>query len=138
MEKANKDNPVVKALLCCTSYLIDCLNRFIKFISKTAYIQIALTGKNFCAAAWNGFVLMGKNVMTFGVVSSIGSIFTYMGVGFIMIANGILMYVMLNYSPWYQNLVSNWIVPVGLAAVIGMIVGSIIMAIFSFGSDTIL
>ena len=46
MEKANKDNPVVKALLCCTSYLIDCLNRFVKFISKTAYIQIALTGKN--------------------------------------------------------------------------------------------
>ena len=97
-----------------------------------------MTGKNFCAAAWNGFVLMGKNVMTFGVVSSIGSIFTYMGVGFIMIANGCLMYVMLNYSPWYQNLVSNWIVPVALASVIGMIVGSIIMAIFSFGSDTIL
>ena len=35
MEKANKDNPVVKALLCCTSYLISCLDRFVKFISKT-------------------------------------------------------------------------------------------------------
>jgi len=38
MEKANKDNKAVKALLCLTSYLLDCLERFVKFISKNAYI----------------------------------------------------------------------------------------------------
>jgi len=38
MEKANKDNKLVKTLLCVTSYLLDCLERFIKFISKNAYI----------------------------------------------------------------------------------------------------
>lgn len=41
MEKANKDNKVVKALLCLTSYLLDCLERFVKFISKNAYIQVS-------------------------------------------------------------------------------------------------
>lgn len=36
--KANKDNQIVKILLWTTSYLLDCLERFIKFISKNAYI----------------------------------------------------------------------------------------------------
>jgi len=37
LDKA-KENQVVKVLLCLTSYLLDCLERFIKFISKNAYI----------------------------------------------------------------------------------------------------
>lgn len=41
MEKADKENKVVKTLLCVTSYLLDCLERFIKFISKNAYIQVS-------------------------------------------------------------------------------------------------
>lgn len=42
IQAANKDNPVIKFLLCCTSYLLACLERCVKFISKNAYIQIAL------------------------------------------------------------------------------------------------
>lgn len=38
IQAANKDNPVVKFLLCCTSYLLLCLERCVKFISKNAYI----------------------------------------------------------------------------------------------------
>lgn len=38
LEKAGKENKIVKILLCLTSYLLDCLERFIKFISKNAYI----------------------------------------------------------------------------------------------------
>ena len=41
IQKANKDNKVVKALLCATRYLLDCLERFIKFITKNAYIQVS-------------------------------------------------------------------------------------------------
>ena len=38
IQMANKNNPVVKFLLCCTSYLLACLERCIKFITKNAYI----------------------------------------------------------------------------------------------------
>ena len=71
IQKANKDNKIVKILLMVTSYLLDCLERFIKFISKNAYIQIAITGKNFCAAAWNAFLLILKNAVRFGTANSI-------------------------------------------------------------------
>jgi hypothetical protein len=39
---ANKNNPVVKAMLCLTSYLLACLERCIKFITKNAYIQVTI------------------------------------------------------------------------------------------------
>ena len=42
LDKA-KENKVVKILLCLTSYLLDCLERFIKFISKNAYIQVSVS-----------------------------------------------------------------------------------------------
>ena len=42
IEKANKENPAIKAILCLTSYLLDCLERFIKFITKNAYIQVSI------------------------------------------------------------------------------------------------
>ena len=41
IEKANKDSKVVKTIICLTRYLLDCLERFIKFISKNAYIQVS-------------------------------------------------------------------------------------------------
>lgn len=41
IEKANKNNPAIKVILCLTSYLLDCLERFVKFISKNAYIQVS-------------------------------------------------------------------------------------------------
>ena len=41
IEKANKENPVVKCLLCATRCYLDCLERFIKFITKNAYIQVS-------------------------------------------------------------------------------------------------
>jgi len=31
IEKANKNNPAIKLILCLTSYILDCLERFIKF-----------------------------------------------------------------------------------------------------------
>jgi len=117
LEKAGKENKVVKILLCLTSYLLDCLERFIKFISKNAYIQIALTGKNFCASAWNAFILIMKNIMRFGTAQSIGFIFNVLGVCFIAAANGMFVYSLLHYVPKYQGLVQSFIGPCVVALI---------------------
>jgi len=136
--KANKDNKVVKIVLCLTAYLLDCLERFIKFISKNAYIQIALTGKNFCASAWNAFLLIMKNAVRFGTANSIGFIFNVLGVVFITACNGLVVYAALHYYEPYIGKVTNWIAPTGIAGVQGFIIGTMFMSVFSFSSDTIL
>lgn len=138
IEKANKENPAIKAILCCTSYLLDCLERFIKFITKNAYIQIALTGKSFCPAAWNGFFLVIQNAATFGTAGTIGFIMELLGVVFIAAANGLVIYALLHYVPAFQNLTKNWMGPVFIGLLEGFIIGVLFMGMFSFASDTVL
>lgn len=138
IEKANKENPAIKVILCLTSYLLDCLERFIKFISKNAYIQMAITGKNFCSSAWNAFILILKNALRFGTANVIGFIFMVIGVLFIAMFNGLIVYSLLHYVPAYQGLASNWITPCVVGIVQGILIGTMFMSVFSFASDTIL
>jgi len=138
IEKANKENKVVKALLCATSCCLDCLERFIKFLTKNAYIQIALSAKNFCKSAWNGFFLVISNAATFGTVGSIGFIFQIIGILFIASANCMVVYALLHYVPAYMNLTKNWMPPVAIGGLEGVLIGSLFMSLFSFSSDTIL
>lgn len=138
IEAANKDNPAIKVILCLTSCYLDCLERFIKFISKNAYIQMAITGKNFCASAWNAFILILKNAMRFGTANAIGFIFNFIGVFFIGTANAALVYAFLHYVPAWKGLAENWITPCVFAGFIGIVIGSIFMSVYSFSSDTIL
>lgn len=104
IEKFNKNNPAIKVILCLTSCCLDCLERFIKFITKNAYIQMAITGKNFCSSAWNGFLLVLKNALRFGTANFIGFIFNVIGVLFIGALNGCFVFAMLHYVPPYIGL----------------------------------
>merc|ERR1711990_969875 len=78
---ANQDNKVVKVLTCLTRYLLWLMDKCVKFISKTAYIQIALQNTWFFKSAWNGFALVIKNAHRFGASASIAygfiSIFSF-------------------------------------------------------------
>ena len=82
----------MKFLLCYTSYLLACLERCIKFITKNAYIQVALASKNFCRSAWNAFILVIKNAFRFGAVHSVGGIFMILGRLFIICLTVLICY----------------------------------------------
>jgi len=56
-----------------------CFERFIKFLNKNAYIQISLTGKNFCLAAKDAFWLIVRNPGKFSLVTGLGGIFVTIG-----------------------------------------------------------
>lgn len=128
----------MKCLLCCTSYLLACLERCIKFITKNAYIQIALTSKNFCQSAWNGFILVVKNILRFGFVHSIGAIFMFIGRLFIICSTVLCAYIMLTQWPHFRDQVSSPYFPCIIAGIIGLLVGAIFMSVFSFACDTVL
>lgn len=83
-------------------------------------------------------ILILKNAMRFGAASSIGFIFNILGVTFICGANGLIVYGALHYVPEFKGRVSNWIAPVAIAGLEGLIVGVMFMSMFSFSSDTIL
>lgn len=93
MEVVSGNNAIVKAILWVVSFFLACLEKCIKYITKNAYIQIALTGDNFLQAAINAFCLILKNAHRFGIANTIGAIILYFGVFLITTLSCFLTYI---------------------------------------------
>ncbi|VDI74941.1 solute carrier family 44 (choline transporter-like protein), member 2/4/5 [Mytilus galloprovincialis] len=59
----NSENPVSKFLIKCMKCCFWCLEKFIKFLNRNAYIMIAVYGRSFCPAAKDAFFLIFRNVV---------------------------------------------------------------------------
>lgn len=51
----------------CCSYLLKYFETFIRFLNSNAYIMIALTGDNFCRAAYDAFYLLLRNILNVAI-----------------------------------------------------------------------
>jgi choline transporter-like protein 2/4/5 len=91
-------NKVCEYLINCARCCLACVERIVEFINKNAYIQIALSGKNFCMAAKDGFELVWSNPIRYAVVGGIGEVIMFLGK--LMIAGGTTaaMYAYLTYG----------------------------------------
>jgi len=69
-----------------------CVQRFVEFLNKNAYIQIALEGKSFCAAARDAMAVLWANPARVSFVNGIGGAFIFIGKAFISIATVVVCY----------------------------------------------
>lgn len=131
----NKENPVYKILKCVIRCILWCLDKYVKFITKNAYIQIALHSESFCTSAWNAFCLVIRHAGRFGSAGMIGWIMMILGKGTIMGASAALtfIYIKEGYPEVTQPLVGTLIV-----AAVAYLVGSLFLSIFSFACTAIL
>ncbi|XP_069697989.1 choline transporter-like 2 isoform X2 [Periplaneta americana] len=73
------DNAFVKAVMCCLRCFFWCLEKFIKFINRNAYIMCAIHGKNFCCSAKDAFNLLMRNVIRVFVLDKVTDFLLFMG-----------------------------------------------------------
>lgn len=130
-------NKVAKAILCMTRYCLWCLENCVKFLTKNAYIQVALSNSNFCSSAFKAFSLILMNARRFGAVGTIGSIYSVFGIFFIGGFNAFYCFLVLAQSPQAYP-VSSPIPPTVVCGFIGSVMAHMFMSIFSFSSDAIL
>ena len=55
------DNELTKCLLCMCKCCLWCLEKFMRFINKNAYIICAIRSTNFCSSAKQAFSLLMRN-----------------------------------------------------------------------------
>ncbi|XP_029441783.1 choline transporter-like protein 4 [Rhinatrema bivittatum] len=72
-------NPFTRFLLCCLKCCFWCLEKFIKFLNRNAYIMIAVYGKNFCTSAKNAFSLLMRNVVRVVVLDKVTDLLILFG-----------------------------------------------------------
>ncbi|XP_060094688.1 choline transporter-like protein 4 [Heteronotia binoei] len=83
-------NPVARCILCCLKCCFWCLEKFLKFLNRNAYIMIAIYGKNFCTSAKNAFGLLMRNVVRVVVLDKITDLLLFFGTLLVVGGAGVL------------------------------------------------
>ena len=129
---------IMKIVLKCLSCYILCFERFIKFLNKNAYIQIALNSTNFCTAAKDAFFLILRNAARFLALGSIGNVFMFLGKFLIALMATYGGYLIVTRAPMYEDELHSPIFPCIVFFLIGYVIASLFMAVYSMAIDTIL
>lgn len=115
-----------------------CVERIVQFINKTAYIQIAIRGKNFCLAAYDGFDLAWSNALRYAVVSGIGEVIMMIGKLLITAGTALAFYCLITYVKSIAQTVFVPILLVVIVIIISYAVSTLFMAVYSIAMDTLL
>ncbi|XP_043388965.1 choline transporter-like protein 2 isoform X2 [Chelonia mydas] len=84
------ENKFAKFLLTCLKCCFWCLEKFIKFLNRNAYIMIAIYGTNFCTSAKNAFFLLMRNIIRVAVLDKVTDFLLFLGKLLIVGTVGIL------------------------------------------------
>ncbi|XP_058029069.1 choline transporter-like protein 2 isoform X2 [Ahaetulla prasina] len=84
------ENMFAKFLLTCFKCCFWCLEKFIKFLNRNAYIMIAIYGTNFCTSARNAFSLLMRNIIRVAVLDKVTDFLFFLGKILIVGSVGIL------------------------------------------------
>ncbi|XP_034567056.1 choline transporter-like protein 2 isoform X2 [Notolabrus celidotus] len=73
------ENKCTKFLMCCLKCCFWCLEKFIKFLNRNAYIMVAIYGKNFCTSAKDAFFLLMRNMIRVAVLDKVTDFLLFLG-----------------------------------------------------------
>jgi len=79
LEEYGADNILVKGIMCVCKCCFWCLEKFMKFINRNAYILTAIHGGNFCKSAKEAFSLILRNMARVTVVNSVTDFLLFLG-----------------------------------------------------------
>ncbi|KAG7401301.1 hypothetical protein PHYBOEH_002105 [Phytophthora boehmeriae] len=138
-----KNNLVVKVVLKAVQCCLWCLEKCLRFLSKNAYILIAMKGHSFCSSARNAFTLVLSNIAQVGTVSTVT--FLLLGAGKVAVALSCAIATLAyleahsdDFGVGGPHELSSPLAPILLAFVLGWFVGSTLLGVYETAIDTIL
>lgn len=135
LRDASGDNGCTKFLICCMQCCINCFDRFIKFITRNAYIYIAITSNSFCHSAIDAFIMMLKNSVKFGFVDGIADVFIFLAK---FLITALTTFISKWLIKWWSPELESAFLPLLTIFILTWVISSVFMAIFDVGSNTIL
>lgn len=138
-----KSNLVVKVMMKVVQCCLWCLEKCLRFLSKNAYIMIAMKGHSFCASAKNAFKVILTNLGQVGTVSMVT--FLLLGAGKIAISMTCAIvtfaYIEANqgkYGIGAPHEISSPMAPILLSLLLAWFVASTFLGVYEMAIDTIL
>uniref|UniRef100_A0A8C2X7P3 Choline transporter-like protein n=1 Tax=Cyclopterus lumpus TaxID=8103 RepID=A0A8C2X7P3_CYCLU len=81
------DNSLSRFMMHCLQCCFWCLEKFIRYMNRNAYIMVAIYGKNFCTSAREAFFLLMRNVVRVAVLDRVTDFLLFLGK--VLIAGGV-------------------------------------------------
>lgn len=147
-KQLQQSNGVVKVAFLAVRCCLWCFEKCLKFLSKNAYIVIAMRGSSFCAASVEAFKILLTNVARVAVVNSISFFLLFLVKTTITLAVGAIVFAALSAnasaSPVAKPLailsgpVTSPMAPVLASCVLAWLVASAFANVYDAAIDTIL
>ncbi|RHY31345.1 hypothetical protein DYB32_003614 [Aphanomyces invadans] len=128
----------LKAVACC----LWCLEKVLKFISKNAYIVIAMKGRSFCGATREAFSLIFANMAQVAITSTIVNMVVVVARVAISVGCALLLFLYLDHDAAFDvggaRELSSVFPPVVLGFVLAWFVAGTFLGVYEMCVDTIL
>eukprot|EP00794_Sanderia_malayensis_P015816 gene15816-17411_t len=125
--------PVTKFFIKCLKCCFWCFEKFIKFLNKNAYIEIAVYGKNFCVSAKNAFCLLLRNILRAAVLDKVTDFLLF--IGRITVTLGVAV----GSFYWFKDRkdLNYYLAPVMIITVGAYMIASAFFSVYEMAIDTI-
>lgn len=135
------ENPVAKFFLKCLKCCFWCLEKFLRFLNRNAYIMIAIHGRNFCLSAKKAFMLILRNVVRVVVVDKVTDFLLLIGKLLVVGATATASYFFFNgsieYLKSWQPTLNFYVVPVVIVTVGSYVIASCFFSVYHMAVDTL-
>jgi len=137
------DGHGAKGTVACFTCALGSVQRWVEFLNKNAYVDIAVSGSSFLAGARNAFSVLTHNMPEVGALNGACWVIQLTSVGAITASVTALVYFLLAHVPAFNQHDSDWYVQermplLILAGLVSFTVGHAFMTIFDVVSDTVL
>ncbi|CAB3236907.1 unnamed protein product [Arctia plantaginis] len=135
------DNPFTRCIMCFCKCFCWCLENFLKFISKNAYIMCAVYGYNFCKSAREAFSLLMRNIVRTVVLDKVTDFIFFLSKLLISIGVGVATYYLLE-SKFLHNITKmqmlhyNYI-PATILSIATYLICTIYFKVYEMAVDTL-
>ncbi|XP_015380272.1 PREDICTED: choline transporter-like protein 1 [Diuraphis noxia] len=126
-------NEVAKSLYKIFQCLFSCLQQFLQYLTRNAYIEIAIYGDNFCRSGQQAFRMITSNVLRVAAINSVGDFVLFLGKVLVVTSTVLLGFKMLETKPGILHL---W-VPLTVAGIFAYFVAHCFISVYEMVIDTI-
>ncbi|GFO29553.1 choline transporter-like protein 2 [Plakobranchus ocellatus] len=137
------DNKVAKFIIKCLQCCFWCLEKFLKFLNKNAYIMIAIHGKNFCLSAKDAFFLIMRNIVRVVVLDKVTDFLLFLSKALVTGIVFTIAYVWFKGNiTYFDNYVTRpelnyYLTPVIILTLCAYLMASVFFGVYSMAVDTL-
>ncbi|XP_077291052.1 choline transporter-like protein 1 [Arctopsyche grandis] len=127
------ENRIIIGIVKCCQCCLCCFEKFLKYMSRNAYIETAIYGYGFCKSGQQAFKVLASNALRVFAINSVGDFILFLGKAFVVIATVLIGIELIQKKQGVQHV---W-VPLAIVGIIAYLTSHCFMTVYEMAIDTI-